>query len=94
VYLQIAREMNTLCFVSALFKLGAMQAPAFMQHRYCALQAKSLTAAVTSLQIAGCQAGDTEAAGLRSKVAQMEGLLRTKEKDLEKARWVESMLLC
>eukprot|EP00983_Pelagomonas_calceolata_P017071 535785-Pelagomonas_calceolata.AAC.6 len=58
-----------------------------LQHTFCACtQAKSLSAAVASLQVASCQAGDSEAAGLRTKVTQLEALLRTRDKELERAR--------
>ncbi|GFH09898.1 uncharacterized protein HaLaN_05124, partial [Haematococcus lacustris] len=51
-------------------------------------QIHRLTATIQSLQLAGSQAADTELAGLRVKVAQLETTLKAKDVQLEKLRWV------
>ncbi|GFH06265.1 predicted protein, partial [Haematococcus lacustris] len=47
-------------------------------------QIHRLTATIQSLQLAGSQAADTELAGLRVKVAQLETTLKAKDVQLEK----------
>jgi hypothetical protein len=60
---------------------------------YFALQNKSLSTTVASLQLAASQAVDCVVAGLRGKVAHLEGLLKARDKEAERMRWVVKALV-
>lgn len=50
-------------------------------------QVKALSTTLASLQLSSTQATDTEVAQLKAHVTQAEGLLRAKDKELERLRW-------
>jgi hypothetical protein len=49
---------------------------------------RDLTATVHRLQVAAQQDQDSGSAALRAKVAQLETLVKAKDKELERMRWV------
>jgi hypothetical protein len=55
---------------------------------HISLQIRDLKSTVQSLQLSAAQSVDAEVATLRGKVAQLEAGLKSKDKELEKMRWV------
>ncbi len=49
-------------------------------------QIKALNATIQSLQLASTQGADSELVSLRSKIGHLEALLKSKDKELERAK--------
>lgn len=53
------------------------------------LQIRSLRATITGLQAAAGHTADVEAAGLRQRLAQLEAVVRARDKELDKLRSIK-----